>query len=165
MKWFGIILLLAISSQIVATDTIQPPLRGEGEYSWFFMKIYKARLWSYKEGELYSKPVKLELKYLREFSGNDITKQSIKELTSAGATTAELKEFQTKLSAIFPDVVNGDVILADFNPSSGITFYFNSSKELGKIADLNLSKKFLDIWLGEKTNAPQLRNVLLGNKP
>lgn len=164
MKFIVLIIFLTFNIATQANEAVKPPLRGEGEYSWFFMKIYKARLWSFKEAELYSRPLKLELKYLREFSGKDIVKQSIKELTSTGATPTELNEFQTALTAIFPDVVEGDVILADFNPGSGLVFYFNESKELGKIEDLNLSKKFLDIWLGEKTSAPQLRKNLLGNK-
>lgn len=158
-----LIFLMLFQSTLNANEATQPPFRGEGVYSWLFIKIYKAKLWSSKEGDLYSKPIKLELQYLKSFEGKDITKQSIKELTSAGVTPAELAEFQTRLTEIFPDVGVGDVILADYKPTSGITFYFNSSKELGKLSDLNLSRKFLDIWLGEKTTAPQLRNILLGN--
>lgn len=34
-------------------------------------------------------------------------------------------------------------------PKEGIVF-LNKDKELGKLADLNFSKRFLEIWLGEK---------------
>ena len=140
------------------------PLRGQGIYKWYFLKVYEAKLWADQGDDLYSKSLLLELKYKRDFKGEDIVKQSIKELVPIVNPASELKKWENSLFKIFPDVKEGDTIQASFDPKVGITFYLNSTKELGKLADIEFSKKYLDIWLGEKTNAPDLRTQLLGKK-
>lgn len=137
-------------------------MRGKGDYKWFFLHIYEAKLWSEKGDALYSRPLMLELKYSRSFKGKEIVEQSIKELVSSGNPKTELEAWRVKLLEIFPDVKPGDSIQASFDPGTGVTFHLNSSKELGRLADVNFARKFLDIWLGEKTSAPELRNKLLG---
>jgi len=141
------------------------PLRGQGLYKWYFLQVYEAKLWGEKVEDIYTKPLELELKYKRNFKGEDIVKQSLKEMAPHVGENEQLsiEKINSILRKIFPDVKEGDVISAKFNPSNGIIFYLNFNKEIGKISDLELSKKFLDIWLGEKTNAPDLRNQLLGN--
>ena len=138
------------------------PLRGQGDYKWLFLNIYEAKLWAEKTDDIYSKPLLLELKYHRNFKGKDIVTQSIKELVNAGHPMTELEPWGAKLLEIFPDVKEGDVIQAQYNPENGITFRLNSVKELGRVTDINFSRKFLDIWLGEKSSAQDLRNKLLG---
>lgn len=128
-----------------------------------FLSVYEAKLLAEKGNDIYSRPLLLELKYSRSFKGKDIVEQSIKELVSAGNDKSQLEGWREKLLAIFPDVKESDIIHASYNPEAGIVFHFNSEKELGRITDLNFSKKFLDIWLGEKTSAPELRKKLLGN--
>lgn len=140
------------------------PLRGQGQYKWMFLSIYEARLLAEKGNDIYNRPLVLELKYQRDFKGKDIVDQSIKELVSAGHEKSQMEEWRAKLLEIFPNIKEGDIIEARFAPENGIIFHLNSSKELGRIADINFSKKFLDIWLGEKTTAPELRKKLLGNE-
>ena len=159
-----IIIILTLLAFNLFANEVSPPLRGEGVYSWYFIKIYKGKLWSFKDSELYSKPLKLELQYLKNFTGQEIIKQSLKELASAGATQEELESFRSKLQQIMPDVKANDTITASFDPVSGLTFFYNSTKEVGKLSDVSEAKKFLNIWLGEKTTAPDFRNILLGNK-
>jgi hypothetical protein len=153
--------LFCFAASALETPTL--PLRGQGEYKWLFMSVYEARLLAEKGNDIYSRPLLLELKYSRSFKGKDIVDQSIKELVSAGNDKSQLKEWREKLLGIFPDVKESDVIRASYNPEIGIVFHFNSEKELGRITDLTFSKKFLDIWLGEKTSAPDLRKKLLGS--
>lgn len=162
-KIIFMICVLSISLSFAA-ETSTLPLRGQGQYKWLFLKIYDAKLWAEKSNDIYSKPLLLELKYSRSFKGQDIAEQSIKEIVSSGVPKDQLGELSKKLQEIFPDVKDGDVIAANFNPSSGIVFHLNQSKELGRLADLNFSKTFLNIWLGEKTTAPELRKQLLGEK-
>lgn len=138
------------------------PLRGAGEYKWFLLSIYEARLWAERGDDIYSRPLVLQLKYSRDFKGKDIAEQSAKELLSTGVPKGQVTEWKQGLLAIFPDVKEGDIILASYHPENGILFHLNSQKELGRISDLNFSQKFLDIWLGEKTTAPDLRKKLLG---
>lgn len=138
-------------------------LSGQGVYSWFFIDVYEAKLWK-EDGEvLYSKPLKLELKYLRDFKGIDIAIQSAKELREMGVSEDEIKVWRPRMEEIFPNVQKGDLITAIFNPNSGITFYLNKERKVGEIPNIDFSKQFLDIWLGEKSSAQELRKKLLGS--
>jgi len=161
---FICIFSLFLSPNPSAKELPELPLIGQGQYKWFFLNIYEAKLWGQKTDDLYSKPLILELKYSRSFTGKDIVEQSLKELISNGTPKSEMTDWRNKLLAIFVDVNEGDSIHAYYVPDSGLTFYFNSTKELGRLSSAEYSKKFLDIWLGNKTNAPDLRNKLLGNK-
>jgi hypothetical protein len=162
MKTVVFSLCLIFSLSLYAELTSNLPLRGQGDYKWFFLHIYEAKLWAKKSDDLYSKPLLLELKYKRSFKGSDIVDQSIKELVHSGTPKNELDQWKPKLLEIFPDVKDGDTIQAHYDPETGVTFLFNSTKDLGRLSDLSFSKKFLDIWLGEKTSAQELRNKLLG---
>lgn len=164
MKTFAFILLFSLLSSLMAAEKNLLPLMGQGQYKWFLINVYEAKLWAEKGDDLYSKSLLLELKYSRSFKGSDIVDQSIKELSNSGSSKAELEIFKKTLLEIFPNVSEGDSIQASYNPTSGVTFQLNSVKELGRLSDLTLSKKFLDIWLGEKTSAPDLREKLLGKK-
>lgn len=159
-----LILASLISINSYAAGPLELPLRGQGEYKIFLLSIYDAKLWAERAEDIYAKPLSLELKYKRTFKGKDIADRSIKEIISAGHSKSEVEEWRQRLTQIFPDVKDGDTILANFNPEKGIVFYLNTSKELGQLSDLSFSKKFLDIWLGEKTSAPDLRAKLLGEK-
>lgn len=163
MKTVIFVLCAFFNLSVFAATASDLPLRGQGEYKWLFLSIYEAKLWGEKGGELYSKPLLLELKYSRDFKGEDIVKQSVKELINSGTPQNELEQLKIKLLAIFPDVKVGDIIHASYDPNVGVVFLLNSTKELGRLSDLNTSKKFLDIWLGEKSSAPELRLKLLGN--
>lgn len=162
MKTVIFFITVFFSFSLMAAEASNLPLRGQGDYKWLFLHIYEAKLWGEKTNELYSKPLSLELKYKRSFKGKEIVNQSIKELVSAGHSQTEVEQWREKLLEIFPDVKEGDRIEANFDPSKGLVFLFNSTKELGRLTDLEFSKKFLDIWLGEKTSAPELREKLLG---
>lgn len=152
-----------ITSASFANTTSLPELRGKGDYYWFMLHVYEATLWADKKAELYSSPLVLELKYQRNFDGKDIVKQSMKELDHLGAPASERARWESELLSIFPNVKKGDTIRARFHPEEGVYFYLNENKSLGKLSDVNFSKNFLDIWLSEKTRAPELRKKLLGD--
>lgn len=165
-KILFMICLFSLGSSF-ATEASKLPLRGQGQYTWFLLKIYEAKLWAHGTStgdNIYSGPLVLELKYNRSFKGKDIAEQSIKEIVSSGVAKDQLSELSKMLQGIFPDVKENDVISANFDPKSGIVFHLNQTTELGRITDLNYAKTFLNIWLGEKTSAPELRKKLLGEK-
>ena len=64
------------------------------------------------------------------------------------------------LSKIFPDVVEGDEIIGVSDPSEGARFFLNDLL-IGTITDQNLSRRFFDIWLSEKTSEPEIRKLLM----
>lgn len=160
MKVF--IFIICLYSTYVTAAATGLPLRGQGDYKWLFLHIYEAKLWAEQGDNIYSRPLLLELKYSRNFKGKDIVEQSIKELTNAGSPKLDKENWRERLLKIFPDVKEGDVIQAKYDPENGVVFSLNLTKELGRISDLQSSKTFLDIWLGENTSAPELRRILLG---
>ena len=158
----SIILLFILSSSFAGIKPVNDNFRGEGVYTWFFLDVYKAKLWANEGKDILKGPVSLELRYLRILKGKDIAKQSIKELTSLGVDQKLTDNWYPHLLKIFPDVKDGDKILANYSPTTGIVFYLNGSKKLGLIRDSNFSLMFMKIWLDEKTSAQDLRNKLLG---
>jgi hypothetical protein len=136
-------------------------LLGEGRLSVLFWDIYDVRLYvedgSYDPG----KPFALSLNYLRGFSGSDITKRSIEEMRKQGlGDESVMASWQTMLSKIFPDVVEGDEIIGVSDPSVGARFFLNELL-IGTITDQNISRRFFDIWLSEKTSEPEMRKLLM----
>lgn len=156
------IFIIFLYSILLTTAVAGLPLRGQGDYKWLFLHIYEAKLWAEKGDNIYSRPLLLELKYSRSFKGKDIVEQSIKELTNTGSPKLDIEKWRESLLKIFPDVKEGDVIQAKYDPVSGVVFSLNLTKELGRISDPHSSKTFLDIWLGENTSDPELRKILLG---
>lgn len=156
--FFSIIQLSAVA--LSAESNL--PLRGKGEFKWFVLDIYEATFWATPGDDFFSRDLKLGLKYKRDLKGKDIAEQSIKEMQRSELSENEAKIYRQKLLEIIPDVKEGDQIEARYSPEIGIIFTLNSNKELGRITDLTFSKKFLNIWLGENTSAPDLRRKLLG---
>lgn len=149
-------------SSFPKVEPLGKELRGKGLYTWYFFDVYNAVLRGHKGDDLFEHPLSLELSYLRSLSGKDIAKQSAKELISIGRSKEEVKNWSEEMNQIFPDVGSGDSILANYKPESGIVFYLNRDKEIGKIKDKTFAKAFMDIWLSEKTSAEDLRKKLLG---
>lgn len=137
-------------------------LLGEGRYTFMFMTVYKARLWAVNKDDLYSNTVTLELEYKMNLKGKDIVSQTKKELLKAGIEESKANEWSSLLLPIFPDVKEGDSLMAKFNPINGIKFYLNQEMLLGEVKSIPFSKAFLDIWLGPKSSEPSLRNQLRG---
>jgi len=135
---------------------------GESRLTVLFWDIYDARL--YVTDGIYdpNKPFALALRYLRPFSGSDITERSVEEIRNQGSDDESvLTACESQLKAIFPDVVEGDQIVGISDPLEGARFFLNDSF-IGTITDLNLSRRFFGIWLSEKTSEPELRKSLLG---
>jgi len=136
-------------------------LLGESRLSVLFWDIYDARLYVADGGYDPGKPFALSLNYLRGFSGSDIAKRSIEEIRKQGfGDESVLASWQTELGRIFPDVVEGDEIIGVSDPSEGARFFLNDLL-IGTITDQNLSRRFFDIWLSEKTSEPEIRRLLM----
>lgn len=159
------VLVLAVSAQGSSLERAWAPdlvLLGEGRLRVLFWDIYNASLYATNGVYDPEKPFALSLTYLRGFSGSDIAQRSIDEIRSQGfADETVLAFWMAQLNAIFPDVVEGDQITGISQPSEGTRFFLNGAL-IGTIADQNLSRRFFDIWLSEKTTEPGLRESLLG---
>ena len=66
-----------------------------------------------------------------------------------------------ELIKIFPDVKKGTVLYGVKTIHSTTQFYQNDVF-LGEVKDIQFTQRFFNIWLGEKTSEPKMRQTLLG---
>ena len=156
---------LAVNAQGSSLERAWTPdlmLLGEGRLRVLFWEIYDASLYATNGVYDPEKPFALSLTYLRGFSGSEIAQRSVDEIRSQGfVDETVLASWMAQLDAIFPDVVEGDQITGISQPSEGTRFFLNGAL-IGTITDQNLSTRFFDIWLSEKTSEPGMRESLLG---
>jgi hypothetical protein len=136
---------------------------GEGSLSFLLWDVYNASLYAPEAGYNVEGPFALRLEYLMQLNGVDIAAKSIEEIKKQGFKDyTKLNQWKQELNNLFPDVVNGTVLTGILTDKGTAVFYKNGEK-LGEIKDTELSKRFFDIWLSEKTSAPHLRKQLIGS--
>jgi hypothetical protein len=140
---------------------------GEGKFSYWFWDLYQARL-ATVDGQFLdyqqSAPLLLELRYLRDISKEEFVDATLEQWrVQAGAIQKQHKLWAGELTTLWRDVKKGDVLSAELHPDGLISFYFNQQL-LGKTIDPAMGEAFFDIWLSEKTTAPELRKLLLSAK-
>lgn len=137
---------------------------GEGKYSYWFWDLYQARLATpsgtfvdYQQ----SVPLLLELRYLRDISKTEFVDATQEQWRiQAGSVQKQHKLWAGELTTLWRDVKKGDMLSAELHSDGLISFYFNQ-QPLGKTKDPQMGPAFFDIWLSEKTTAPELRQLLL----
>lgn len=137
---------------------------GEGKYSYWFWDLYQARL-ATPSGKFVdyqqSVPLLLELRYLRNISKTEFVDATVDQWRiQAGGVQKQHKLWAGELTNLWRDVKKGDMLSAELHHDGLISFYFNQ-QPLGKTKDPALGPVFFDIWLSEKTTAPELRQLLL----
>lgn len=139
-------------------------LRGEGRLSVMVWSIYDARLWAAHSGDIFDKPFVLELTYLRQIGGRQIADTTAEEIRRQGfRDEIKIAAWHRQLKRIMPDV-DADTTLAGMANKDGHTVFFKNGKEIGSIADTQFTKYFFNIWLGDKTSNPRLRQQLIGGR-
>ena len=136
-------------------------LVGEGEYRRLLWDIYIARLYAnygtYKADDSFA----LQLEYQRNIKANDIVNMSIELIEGQGVSDQKkFANWQEQLAAIIPDIRKGDLLTGIHQ--DGKSFFYLGDEPIGEINDTELSQYFFDIWLGENTTAPELREKLIG---
>ena len=137
---------------------------GEGNYSYWFWDLYHARL-SSADGRFVdyqqSAPLQLELTYKRDISKQEFIDATLDQWKiQQGAVLKSHKIWAGELNTLWRDVRKGDKLTAVLSPAGLVQFYFNG-EPLGSTTDPAFGSSFFDIWLSEKTTAPELRKQLL----
>ena len=129
---------------------------------WGF-KIYNIQLLSETKKFSYQNKLALVINYQRDFAKNDLIKKSLEEISRINDINDKelLKTYQNKLEEIFFEVKEGDRKTAFFDPKKGVKLYFNG-KFVGEIKDLIFAKRFIDIWLSDKSSYPKMTQDILG---
>lgn len=127
-----------------------------------FWEVYESSLYTpdgtWQEG---TKPFRLDIRYLRTISAEDLVKQTGKEWAEQGKVSAQHAQWQEDLRAMWPNVTEGDVISLTINKTGVSTFLFNG-KPLGSLQNPQFGEDFSGIWLGADTTRPKLRKQLIG---
>lgn len=151
----------------VQREIEQARLAGQGEFRWFGMNIYRARLWvgaaGYRAEAPTSSKFALELRYARALEGARIATSSEQQMQKLGLGSATQRAaWLTRMTALFPDVQVNSRIVGVYLPQIGARFYLDG-KLLGEVADPEFGRAFFAIWLDPNTSAPDLRAALLQN--
>jgi len=135
---------------------------GDGVLTYLFWGVYRATLYAPAAGWRADAPFVLSLAYLRDLKGADIATRTIDEIRGQGfADDAKLAAWSARLTALFPDVTDG-VSLTAARDAQGRTVFYRGAARIGIVDDTDFTRRFFDIWLGEKTSEPKLRRALLG---
>lgn len=143
---------------------LTPKLIGQGKYTYWGFDVYTASLWAsdtpISPDRWHTQRVALELQYLRDFKGADIAKRSIDEINSQSSLPKGKTDMWLKiLEGIFPNVAKGQTLTGIYIPNAGALF-LSDSTVIGEIKDLELARRFFDIWLAQQTSASDLRKQL-----
>ena len=167
--WCLCALLLVSSCAVSADKHIQSFIPeaekvGEGRLSFLLWSIYDAALYAPK-GEWHPEsPFALKLTYLRDISGKDIADRSIEEIRDQGFTDElKLADWHAQLLKILPNVKKQSS-LTGVSTDGAHTIFHSGDQLLGKIMDAEFTQYFFNIWLGENSSEPELRQQLLGLK-
>jgi len=143
-------------------------LLGKGNYTWFGLSLYEARLWADKKS--FSAPnwqgssIALELVYARRLYGERIAVASTDEIKKLGTGTPTQHEaWLSAMKKIFPDVDEGTQLTGVYAPGQP-TRFFRDGTPIGEVSDPDFGVAFFGIWLHPKTSAPKLRAALIGGK-
>jgi len=142
-----------------------PTLIGRGKLTYWGFDVYVASLWAsdikVDTEQWQTQRIALELNYLRDFKGIDIAKSSIDEIHAQSPLPKSKATLWLKtLEDIFPNINKGQTLVGIYIPNVGAQFLYENAL-IGEIKDLELAKRFFDIWLSQETSSPQLRKRLL----
>ena len=136
-----------------------PGLRrwGSGAFRRFGFHVYDATLWA--GDDPLRPPLALRLDYKRSIAGKAIAEASVNEMRKLVADADRLEVWGAEMARIFPDVRAGDHIIGLWQPEGAR--FLQGDRVLGEVGDRAFARAFFDIWLDERSSAPDLRTALL----
>jgi hypothetical protein len=138
-----------------------PKVVGKGDYTRILISVYTATLYAPENQYTDDSPIALSLHYHMAFKGSDIVEKSIELMRLQGYEEEKLRNWQRQMLHFFPSVYR-DTVLTGVRAVKGNTIFFSQENKIGEIDDPEFAKAFFNIWLGEHSQAPELRKKLLG---
>jgi hypothetical protein len=159
---YGITSVCALES--LHTTIPDASIVGRGTLTYAFWDIYDATLYAPQGKWDRNKPFALSIHYKWPLEGKSIADRSVQEMRKQGfQDEVKLATWTAQMKSIFPDVGQGTVLTAIHAPGAKTVFY-HDNKLIGSIKGDEFGRYFFDIWLSEKTSAPDLRRNLLGQQ-
>lgn len=135
---------------------------GEAKLSVLFWDVYESALYTPTGSwEPSVRPLRLQIRYLRDIAAKDLVKQTRKEWEAQSLSHPSHPEWLATLETLWPDVTKGDLLDLYVDENNISTFYFNGEK-LGEIGEPLFGEHFAGIWLSPNTTRPELRAALIG---
>lgn len=160
-----LLLLLSLSARADwRTDLPEARMVGQGEFTWFGLRVYNARTWSAVTPLDWTRPFVLELTYHRNLSRDTLVEASLDEmrrLGGPGLTEATLARWEAGMREGFVDVSPGMRIAGVYLPGQGCRFYVDGQLRR-QVDDVAFARAFFAIWLDPRARDPQLRQRLVG---
>ena len=136
-------------------------LIGQGTLKVLFFEVYDIRLLSDSRSFSWENKFQLEFEYRRTITKERVIDSSLKELKrQQNVTEQNLEEWKTYLEAAIQPLQEGSKTTIQWNPQGTITFQNEGVKSV-TIKDESFARSYINIWLGEETSQPNLRNQLL----
>ncbi len=152
----------AFAADVVLSAVPGASVVGRGVLSYAFWDLYAATLYAPEGRWDPTRPFALSIEYYRSIEGEDIADRSVQEMRQQGfSDEVKLATWNAQLKTIFPDVEDGTVLHAIYQPGRQTNFY-RGSETIGVIKGDEFGKLFFGIWLDERTSEPELRRALLG---
>ena len=153
----------SVASDMPKEEFSSPSIIGEGTLKVFFMEIYDLRLVADSPTFSWQNKFKLDFFYTRDLKKDSVINSSIKELRrQSSVSESDIESWQGYLEQSIKPAQVGTHASVVWNPEGRITFHYENNDPT-TIEDEDFARAFLNIWLGEETSQPKLRNQLLGN--
>ena len=165
-KLFALIILVSSiswTSQAQQDGFQSPKLIGEGKLKVLMWEVYDLRLFTDGTPFSWNNKFMLEFDYSRELKKESVIDASLKEFKlQPDVTDKDIKAWEVYLEQVIQPVQKGNKATVQWVPEGQIIFHYEGSKPI-TIENDKFARSFLNIWLGEKTSRPKLRNQLLNN--
>jgi hypothetical protein len=160
MKKLLLILLLLCH----VSEASDMKLIGEGTLTVLFFKVYDVRLLADSKPFSWENKFQLEFEYRRTIKKENVIESTIKELhLQPTISEKDIDAWRTHLSQSIEPVQEGTRAEVAWNPKGQITFHYEGSQPT-VVLDEKFARAFLNIWLGESSSQPKLRDQLLGEQ-
>ena len=142
-------------------DFQSPTLIGEGTLNVLMWEVYDLRLYTDGTPFSWNNKFMLEFDYSRELKKESVIDASLKEFKlQPNVTDKDIKAWEVYLEKVIQPVQKSTKASVIWVPDGQIIFHYEGSKPT-TIENEKFARAFLNIWLGEKTSRPKLRNKLL----
>lgn len=162
------LLLLMVCTPVIAHQIPKPltqlSLVGSGKMSYLFWDIYIVKLYtpsgSYSDDHTITA---LEFTYLRDIKAEELVNETRKQWRKLNLDQhQEETNWLQQLLTLWPDISESDQLVFYVNKHGHAEFYYNG-KITGILESPEFSQRFKNIWLSNKTTAPDVRRKLIGN--
>ena len=172
----ALLLLLCLAAALPAAhaaDWLTWRKVGEATLTWGPFDVYRSQL-STPDGRYtgMQQDQALLITYQRSISRDELVDATREQWQAQGILDSEPNsaEWLRRLQAIWPDVNQGSQLAFVVNNGQGQFWYRAPTARtaftpLGPPQSATFSERFLAIWLGPRTQYPELRLQLLGGKP